>query len=223
MKAAPKDSSTSSSKSFQFEDIGASIAGGPPAEAARQSRSRSRRERRRRAEARLRLLLVKDGVALASHRGGPRHSPPARFSPPPAATSAPCPSTTPSAAEAWHSIPVLSSDVKFPSVRAVPPELVLDFVVAFRSEVRLPVEIRRVSQRLGVPLLSLPASPRTPTSPSLFFFAPAQVSSASSSSQSSSSSSSPLLATSCPPAPHPTRPPYAGRARKLLRSSYGAE
>ena len=131
MKAAPKDSLSSSSKSLQFEDIGASTAGGPPAEAARQSPSRSRRERRRRAEARLRLLLVNDGVALASHRGGPRHSPPARFSPPPAASRAPCSSTTPSAAEAWHSIPVLSSEVRFPSVRAVPPELALDFVVAF--------------------------------------------------------------------------------------------
>ena len=33
--------------------------------------ARSRRERRRRADARLRLILVRDGAALAGHRGGP--------------------------------------------------------------------------------------------------------------------------------------------------------
>ena len=37
-------------------------------------RARARRERRRRAEARLRLQLVRDGVALAQHRGGPVHA-----------------------------------------------------------------------------------------------------------------------------------------------------
>ena len=117
----------SSSKSVQFsEDIGAPPAGGPSLEAARQSPSRSRRDRQRRAEARLRLLLVKDGVALASHRGGPRHSPSSRFSRPTAATCAPRTPSSP-AAEAWHCIPVLASEVLLPQPCPVAPPL-LEFV-----------------------------------------------------------------------------------------------
>ena len=36
--------------------------------------ARERRERRRRAEARLRFTLVRDGMFLAAHRGGPREA-----------------------------------------------------------------------------------------------------------------------------------------------------
>ena len=43
--------------------------------------ARRRRERRVRAKARLRLRLVRDGVALASHRGGPGSPVPARVLP----------------------------------------------------------------------------------------------------------------------------------------------
>ena len=43
----------------------------PHADAQSSAPARLRRERRRRAEARLRLQLVRDGAALAGHRGGP--------------------------------------------------------------------------------------------------------------------------------------------------------
>ena len=126
---ARKSSSSPFGSAVSDAKIKIGVAGSPALEATRvppYSLARSRRERRRRAEARLRLLLVRDGVALASHLCGPHQVTPA-FPPRLAAAFPSRPPKPPPAAEAWHSIPVLPSDVKYPLTQAaVPPILVLD-------------------------------------------------------------------------------------------------